>query len=110
MKSFSEKVVLIAGGSDKGSPVESLGQEIVNSVSHVVLMPGAGTDKLLQFFGDNNFDKLTQVKTMQEAVETALEKAEPGQPIIMSPGFASFSTFAHEFERGDAFVNIVKSL
>ncbi len=110
LQSFQDKIVLIAGGSDKKSPVDALAQEIIKSVSQLILLPGDGTDKLVQVLEKNGFTQFIKVETMQEAVEKALSNSAPGQSIVLSPGFASFATFAHEYERGTVFVKTVKSL
>jgi len=110
LQSFEDRIVLIAGGSDKQSPVDALAQEIIKSVSKLILLPGEGTDKLVQVLEKNGFSQFIRVATMQEAVKEALSNSTPGQSIVLSPGFASFATFTHEYERGYVFVDAVKSL
>jgi UDP-N-acetylmuramoylalanine--D-glutamate ligase len=47
---------------------------------------------------------------MKEAVEEALKNSENGSFILLSPAFASFGLFKNEYDRGDQFDEIVKSL
>ena len=47
---------------------------------------------------------------MQEAVEKAGRIAKRGDVVILSPGATSFNLFKNEFDRGDQFVQAVKSL
>ncbi len=107
LDSFSDRVVLIAGGSDKGSPIDDLAKKIIEKVSHLILLPGDGTDKLVNSLEKNNFTNRTLVKDMSEAVQVALDNSKKDETIILSPGFASFASFAHEFARGDAYIQAI---
>ena len=47
LRSFAPgKVVLIAGGADKGLPLDKLAQDIRTRTRAVVLLPGTGTERL----------------------------------------------------------------
>ena len=105
-------IVLIAGGSDKGLAFDQVAQAIAQRVKSVVLLGGAGTDKLetalrAQRAGDRiagRFDSLEQ------AVSSARGLAAPGDVVLLSPACASFGMFANEFQRGDQFKRLVKDL
>jgi UDP-N-acetylmuramoylalanine--D-glutamate ligase len=47
---------------------------------------------------------------MREAVERALELAEPGDAVLLSPACSSFDMFKSYAERGDVFANAVREL
>ncbi|MEK7108824.1 MAG: Mur ligase family protein [Patescibacteria group bacterium] len=98
-----KKIVLITGGSDKALPLEELVREIEKSAATVVLLPGAGTDKLKA-----NLKAYTEAAGMQEAVERAF--AAGGEVLLMSPAFASFGLFRNEYDRNDQFMDAVKNL
>lgn len=105
-------IVLIAGGSDKGLAFDQVAQAIAQRVKSVVLLGGAGTEKLesalrAQRAGDRiagRFDSL------EEAVPSARGLAAPGDVVLLSPACASFGMFANEFQRGDQFKQLVKEL
>ncbi|MDP3046679.1 MAG: UDP-N-acetylmuramoyl-L-alanine--D-glutamate ligase [Chloroflexota bacterium] len=105
-------IVLIAGGSDKGLAFDHVAQAIAQRVKSVVLLGGAGTEKLesalrVQRAGDRiagRFDSL------EEAVSSARGLAAPGEVVLLSPACASFGMFANEFQRGDQFKQLVKEL
>jgi UDP-N-acetylmuramoylalanine--D-glutamate ligase len=100
------ELILIMGGADKKLDMSSLIKMIPKYCKKVVLLPGTGTDNLPANFKN----KCIQVKTLKEAVSTAILSAQKGDTILLSPGFASFGLFKNEFDRGDKFNKIVKSL
>jgi UDP-N-acetylmuramoylalanine--D-glutamate ligase len=53
---------------------------------------------------------ITQVGTMEEAVEAATRLAQPGDVVLLSPGGTSFDAFRDFAERGDRFKELVKEL
>jgi UDP-N-acetylmuramoylalanine--D-glutamate ligase len=102
----SRAVVLIAGGNDKGLPLEGLSQKL-NSVKSIVWLPGTGTDRMLTEFP---IDRAQKANDMSEAVKLAFSRAEKGDVILLSPGFTSFGLFKNEYDRGDQFDQSVKEL
>jgi UDP-N-acetylmuramoylalanine--D-glutamate ligase len=100
-----QRIVLIAGGSDKGIPLDTFVEEIKHRARAIVLLPGTGTDRLAP-----------QLKTsiwandMADAVQKAFANAEPGDVLLLSPGFASFGLFTNEYERNNAFLRAVREL
>ena len=103
-------VVLIAGGADKALDFSAFGQAVrqpASRVKAVVLLEGSATDRVARSVGDlvvGRFDDL------RKAVEAAWERAAPGDVVLLSPGCASFGMFRNEFDRGDQFNAIVRSL
>ena len=73
----------------------------------VVLLPGAGTDRLLPLLDGCRVDT---VADMAQAVDRALALARPGDALLLSPACASFGLFANEFDRGDQFVARLRQL
>jgi UDP-N-acetylmuramoylalanine--D-glutamate ligase len=51
-----------------------------------------------------------KANNLKEAVKKAIKKAKKGDVILFSPAFSSFSQYNNEYERGDEFMKIVKSL
>lgn len=103
-------IVLIAGGSDKGLDFTELVKTIDQGVKALILLPGAGTDRLLQDLKNTRFKDPVVVSNMQEAVSSAVSEAQKDDVVLLSPGCASFGLFKNEFDRGDQFVEAVQRL
>jgi UDP-N-acetylmuramoylalanine--D-glutamate ligase len=101
-------VILIAGGSSKGLPLETLGKAIQTTCKFVVLLEGTATDELAVVIGEAV--PSVRVDSMKAAVEAAAETAGAGDIVLLSPGAASFGMFKNEFDRGDQFVAQVNKL
>jgi UDP-N-acetylmuramoylalanine--D-glutamate ligase len=111
INSFAEKIVLVAGGSDKNLDMNKLAKEIIEKVKAVVFLQGVATDKIIsamQAQGDNR--DFVIVDSMSEAVTEARKLASVGDVILLSPGSASFGLFLNEFDRGDKFKLAVNKL
>ena len=113
LRSFSEKVLLIAGGYDKHIPYDVLGPEICKHVKHVFLCGAtapqirAAVENCADF---HNQVELTDCGNFENAVRTAAAAAEEGDIVLMSPASASFDEFKNFMVRGECFKKIVKEL
>jgi UDP-N-acetylmuramoylalanine--D-glutamate ligase len=108
LESFSEPVVLIAGGRDKGNdygPVQTLVRERCRGVIGV----GESGDKVLRELGDQA-KAAARAHSLEEAIQYAQLMAEPGDVVLLSPACASFDQFANYEDRGDTFKRLVNSL
>ena len=101
-------IVLIAGGADKNLDFTEFGKAISNHVKTVVLLEGTASLKLAKEI--NPEIEIGQAASMKEAVELAEGLAEPGDIVLLSPGWASFGLFQHEFDRGEQFNGAIASL
>lgn len=115
INSFSESIVLIAGGSDKNLNMSELAKTILEKARAVVFLKGTGTDKIIlamkNILGEEGKNKEFKiVDSMEKAVELAKMEAKAGEVVLLSPGAASFGLFANEFDRGDKFREAVKKL
>ena len=115
LRSFSEPVILIAGGSDKNLDFHTLAEEIIIRPKGLVLFKGEGTEKLLEAVRallpeKEKNRRFEVVESMEKAVELATRAAEPGDIVLLSPGAASFGLFKNEFDRGDQFRRAVDAL
>lgn len=97
------KVVLIAGGQDKGLPLDLLAKTMPRYVETLVLLPGSGTERFKAKLKQGKFKTILEVANLPQALGAAVPAAKPGQTILFSPGFASFGLFKNEFDRGDKF-------
>ncbi|MBQ8974285.1 MAG: UDP-N-acetylmuramoyl-L-alanine--D-glutamate ligase, partial [Oscillospiraceae bacterium] len=113
LKCFDKKVILIAGGKDKGVPFDELGGEIVKRVKKLVLT-GLTADKIKQAVVGaadyNGTPEIFTVEDFKDTVVTASKLAEPGDVVILSPACTSFDRFRNFEERGNLFKEIVNGL
>ena len=111
LRSFHEKVILIAGGYDKHIPFDVLGPEIVEHVKLLVLC-GATADKIRAAVEnapgyEPGKPEILDVKPFTAAVEAARDRAQPGDVVTLSPACAAFDQFKNFAERGKFFKSIV---
>lgn len=114
LRSFEEKVILIAGGYDKKIPFDELGPEIVKHVKEIILT-GATAKKIriaieaAPGFAESGL-QIYEQDDFKEAVLTAHRAARPGDVVILSPACASFDKFKNFMLRGEAFKKIIYEL
>lgn len=110
LRSFDKKVILIAGGKDKGVPFDSLGEDIREHVK-VLVLTGLTADKIEKAALDAGFDgPIVKKEDFREAVLAASAQAAEGDVVILSPACTSFDRFKNFAERGDTFKEIVMGL
>ena len=114
LNSFNKKIIVIAGGSDKGVPFDSLAEPENEKVKVLILM-GQTAEKIKKAvtkYDDYRTSglKVIMVKDMEEAVHTAREIAEKGDIVSLSPACASFDMYPMFEVRGRHFKDIVNSL
>lgn len=111
-KSAARKIILIAGGSDKGLDFSKLAKEIKKKCKAVILFKGTGTDRLLETFENCKLkiENYTQVDSMSDAVGVASSFSKSGDVILLSPACASFGLFKNEFDRGEQFRRAVAEI
>ncbi|UCB47039.1 MAG: UDP-N-acetylmuramoyl-L-alanine--D-glutamate ligase [Spirochaetota bacterium] len=107
IKTFSEPVILIAGGYDKGLSLKEFIRVINQSVKHLMLLEGNGTERLVKEGVKKEFHIFDNIR---DAVKQAYEISRPSEIVLLSPGFASFGMFRNEFHRGDEFRRIVNEI
>lgn len=114
LRSFREKVILIAGGYDKHIPYDVLGPEICAHVKKLFLGGATGPKirQAVESCSDYNPADLEIVDcgTFAPAVKAAAASAEPGDVVLMSPASAAFDQFKNFMVRGNYFKELVKEL
>ena len=114
LRSFPEKVILIAGGYDKHIPYDVLGPEICAHVKKLFL--GGATGEKIRAAVENcpEFDENTleivDCASFEPAVRAAAAAAKPGDVVLMSPASAAFDQFKNFMVRGEFYKNLVKEL
>ena len=114
LRSFNQKIILIAGGYDKKIPYEPLAPEILAHVKTLVLMGATGPRIEAAVLGCAGFDEsaltILHADSMQHAVELARGAAQPGDVVSLSPASASFDLYPNFEVRGRDYKNIVNNL
>ena len=114
LRSFKEKVILIAGGYDKHIPYDVLGQDLVEHVKRMYLT--GDTAPSIRAAAENapgyspGNPEIVDCASLREAVDAAHMSAKPGDVVLMSPASASFDRFKNFMERGNVFKEMVNKL
>lgn len=114
LRSFREKVILIAGGYDKKLPFDELGPEIIEHVKVLILTGStapqirAAVESVSGYDGRN--PKIMELSDFRDAVLAAHQAARPGDVVILSPACASFDRFKNFMVRGETFKQIIYEL
>ncbi len=109
---FPEKVIMIAGGKDKGIPYDAIGEPIADHVKTLILI-GATSGKIkdaLASTGRMDEVEIFKAASYEEAVNTARNSAKAGDVVLLSPASTSFDMFRNFEERGNLFKQIVNEL
>ena len=114
LRSFDQKVILIAGGYDKHIPYEPLALPLAQCVRHLILT-GATADKIEQAARQGMEQTgerypIERAASLEQAVQLAQRAAKPGDVVILSPASASFDQFKNFMERGETFRALVQAL
>ena len=114
LRSFGEKVILIAGGYDKHIPYDVLGPEICAHVKKLFL--GGATGRLIREAVENcseydpNALEIVDCGSFEPAVRAAAAAAKEGDIVLMSPASAAFDQFKNFMVRGEFYKKLVKEL
>ena len=111
LRSFPEKVILIAGGYDKHIPYDPLGPEICAHVKKLFLNGATGPQiraAVENCAGEK--PEMVDCGDFASAVKAAAEAAAPGDVVLMSPASAAFDQFKNFMVRGNTFKELVKEL
>ena len=104
---FSEPILLLMGGRDKGSNFRVLEDRMIRHVKELIVM-GEAADPIRKALGRRIPTK--KADSMQDAVATAFTDANPQEVVLLSPGCASFDWYNSYAERGDDFREVVMKL
>ncbi len=98
-----QKVVLIMGGDCKGLDFSHVSRTMEDRVSYLILV-GKDADHLHAQFG--NIKNKVVLGTLEDALRFALNVSK-GEPILFSPGCASYDMFQNYEHRGNYFKSII---
>ncbi len=100
---FPGRIILLAGGYDKGQDLAAFAAEIRSRVAAVVLM-GQTAPKLHQLLTNEPPELPIKIATdFQDAFRSAVAFSQRGDIVLLSPGCASYGWFQDFRERGDLF-------
>lgn len=107
LQSFERPIVLIAGGIDKGGDFSELDELLKKQVRAAILI-GKASDRMAEAW--ESIIPIHKVHALEDAVYTAMELAEKGDIVLLSPACSSFDMFKDYEDRGNQFKNIVRNL
>jgi UDP-N-acetylmuramoylalanine--D-glutamate ligase len=107
LQAFTQPIVLLLGGRDKGNEYSRLTELIRDHVRTVVAI-GESADKVEKAFAAVR--PVLRAASMEEAVATATAQAQSGDVVLLSPACASFDWFTNYEHRGRVFKELVQNL
>ena len=109
IEAIDAPILLLAGGLDKGTGFEDLINAFNGKVKHMFVY-GETAQKLLETAGKLNFNFITEVNDLEEAVDNAYKMSSAGDTILLSPACASWDMYKSFELRGEHFKDIVAKL
>ncbi|MGQ9780596.1 MAG: glutamate ligase domain-containing protein, partial [Bacillota bacterium] len=117
IRAFSEPLVVIAGGADKGADYRPFAEAVVEGNIRAVVLIGATAEKIRRAIEECAKEKGRPAVPLVEGppemagiVDLARRLARPGDVVLLSTASASFGLFRNYKERGDLFKQAVRAL
>ena len=107
LQSFSQPIILLLGGLDKGSDFRSLLPHTHKYLKTVIAF-GQAKEIILLAVGDAV--RSTSAMDLNEALSLAQNYSQPGDIVLLSPGCASFDQFDNFEQRGNHFRELVNTI
>jgi UDP-N-acetylmuramoylalanine--D-glutamate ligase len=107
VSAFGPCVHLIAGGRDKGCDF-SIVTEAIGRYAKSITLIGEAADRMQREW--KGMTTIVRAGTLDEAVVRARAAARPGDVVVLSPGCSSYDMFRDYEERGQKFIEIVKTI
>ena len=102
LDAFTEPLILIAGGRNKGLDVAPLAKAIARRATALIAI-GETADELVQLARKEGLSASVLATDLADAVRRAAATATPGSVVLLSPGFTSFDMFRDYEDRGRRF-------
>lgn len=106
--SYDKPLVWIAGGVDKGNDYTLIREDVRKKVKALICL-GKDNHKLKKAFGDV-VPKVQETQSVADLVRMALQAAQKGDIVLLSPACASFDLFKNYEDRGNQFREAVREL
>jgi UDP-N-acetylmuramoylalanine--D-glutamate ligase len=108
LSSFSQPIILLAGGLDRGNSFDEL-KPFLSNVKALVTF-GETAEKLKETAQVTGIKTIKHVDNVEQAVPVAYGLSSPGDVILLSPACASWDQYRTFEVRGDIFVEAVHKL
>jgi UDP-N-acetylmuramoylalanine--D-glutamate ligase len=105
VRQFNQPLIMIVGGTDKGSNYTPWVDSFQKNVKHVIAY-GLAKEKIEKQIA--GFLPFTKVGPFAEAVVMACKLAQEQDIVLLSPGCSSYDQFANFEHRGETFKELVK--
>ncbi|OEH84710.1 UDP-N-acetylmuramoylalanine--D-glutamate ligase [Desulfuribacillus stibiiarsenatis] len=102
LEAFEQKVILIAGGLDRGNDFDEIESTFRNCVQSLIVF-GQTAQKLSKTATQAGINHVFHVNDLKEAVEQAKAIANPNDIVLLSPACASWDMFTSFEVRGAMF-------
>jgi UDP-N-acetylmuramoylalanine--D-glutamate ligase len=117
LNSYSDPIVLIMGGKDKGNDYSTI-KDLVKRTVKAIVATGYSADTIVDNFRGlvrvekvaTIGDAIPNVVSMQKTIDTALSLASPGDVVLLAPACTSFDWFVDYEERGRVFKQLVNQV
>jgi len=108
LRHFVGRVVLMAGGYDKGQDLSEFAREIRRCARGVVLMgqTASALEQLLKNSEQGGEFSVEKSQDFQDAFSRAVAMSRPGDIVLLSPGCASYGWFRDYRQRGEQFESL----
>jgi len=107
IEAFPGQLLVILGGTDKGSPYTPL-REPLHERAHVAILIGAAANRIAADLGDAV--PVVYAGALDRALQLAVERARPGDTVLLAPACSSFDQFENYEHRGRTFKELVAKL
>ncbi|GIN37623.1 UDP-N-acetylmuramoyl-L-alanine--D-glutamate ligase [Heyndrickxia oleronia] len=108
LNAFSEPIILLAGGLDRGNGFDELIPSLKNVKAMITF--GQTAEKLEKVAEIAGIETVHRVDNVEKAVPVAFELSKPGDIILLSPACASWDQYKTFEVRGDIFIDAVHKL
>ena len=106
--SYNQPLIWIAGGIDKGNDYNMIKEQVQEKVKALICL-GKDNEKLKAFF-QGIVPVIHETQSVHDLVRIALQEAQKGDVVLLSPACASFDLFKNYEDRGDQFRKAVLEL
>ncbi len=118
-QAFGKSVILMTGGTEKGLELTPLIETLTKpqsdtiKIKDIYLLAGSATDKLvpeLDKAGVKYHGPFNGLEPLLLEAKEDMNKSNSDEIFVFSPGATSFGMFSNEFDRGNKYMNEVKSI
>ncbi len=114
VRAHTEPQIILLGGYDKGATFDELASEVARSSVKKAILYGQTRQKISDAFTRAGLSSerfvVLDTTDFSAIVTRAIESANEGEIVVLSPACASFDMFKNFTERGDTFVSIIENL